>query len=52
MAYLENEGLEITFRMESDYFDDKILETIESFGCTYVINSWPGRSSEWQGVWC
>jgi hypothetical protein len=37
MAHLENEGLEITFRMDSGYFDDKILETIESFGCTYVI---------------
>ena len=23
--------------MDSGYFNDKILETIESFGCTYVI---------------
>jgi hypothetical protein len=37
MAYLKDEGLEITFRMDSGYFDDEILETIESFGCTYVI---------------
>ena len=37
MGYLNDEGLEITFRMDSGYFDDKILETIESFGCTYVI---------------
>jgi hypothetical protein len=37
MAYLNDEGLEITFRMDSGYFDDNILETIESFGCTYVI---------------
>ena len=36
-AELKDEGLEITFRMDSGYFDDKILETIESFGCTYVI---------------
>jgi len=37
MAYLKDEGLEITFRMDSGYFDEDILETIESFGCTYVI---------------
>jgi hypothetical protein len=37
MAYLNDEGLEITFRMDSGYFDDNILETIESLGCTYVI---------------
>lgn len=37
MSYLKDEGLEITFRMDSGYFDDKILDTIESFGCTYVI---------------
>jgi hypothetical protein len=39
MAYLKNEGLEITFRMDSGYFDDTILETIESFGFTYVIKA-------------
>jgi len=32
MAYLKNEGVEITFRMGSGYFDDTILETIESYG--------------------
>ncbi len=37
MAHLKDEGLEITFRMDSGYFDDAILETIESLGCTYVI---------------
>jgi len=37
MACLKDEGLEITFRMGSGYFDDNILETIESFGCAYVI---------------
>jgi hypothetical protein len=37
MAYLKDEGLEIIFRMDSGYFNDDILETIESFGCTYVI---------------
>ena len=37
LAYLNNKDLEITFRMDSGYFDDTILETIESFGATYVI---------------
>jgi hypothetical protein len=37
VAHLKDEGLEITFRMDSGYFDDAILETIESLGCTYVI---------------
>jgi len=37
MSYLKDEGLEIIFRMDSGYFDDDILQTIESFGCTYVI---------------
>ena len=39
MSYLKDEGLEITFRMDSGYFDDTILETIESFGCTYMIKA-------------
>jgi len=37
IAYLQDESLEITFRIDSGYFDDNILATIESFGCTYVI---------------
>ncbi len=37
MAHLKEEGLEITFRMDSGYFDDAILETIESLGGRYVI---------------
>jgi len=37
VTHLKDEGLEITFRMDSGYFDDAILETIESLGCTYVI---------------
>ena len=39
MAYLKDEDLEITFRMDSGYFDEDILKTIESFGCTYVIKA-------------
>ena len=37
VAQLKDEGLEIIFRMDSGYFDDAILETIESLGCRYVI---------------
>jgi hypothetical protein len=37
MAHLKDEGLEITFRMDSGDFDDAILETIESLGGKYVI---------------
>jgi hypothetical protein len=36
-AQLKDEELEITFRMDSGYFDDEILETIESLGGKYVI---------------
>lgn len=36
-AHLKEEGLEITFRMYSGYFDDTIPETIESLGGKYVI---------------
>ena len=37
MAHIKEDGLEVTFRMDSGYFDDDILETIESLGCRYVI---------------
>jgi hypothetical protein len=37
IAHLKEEDLEITFRMDSGYFDDAILETIESLDCRYVI---------------
>jgi hypothetical protein len=37
MAHLKDEGLKITFRMDSGDFDDAILETIETLGGKYVI---------------
>ena len=37
MAHLKEEGLEVTFRMDSGYFDEDILETIETLGCRYMI---------------
>lgn len=37
IAHLKEEDLEITFRMDSGYFDEELMETIESLGCRYVI---------------
>ena len=37
MAHLEEEDLEVTFRMDSGYFDEELLETLESLDCGYVI---------------
>ena len=39
MAHLEEEGLDVTFRMDSGYFDEDILETIEALGCRYVLKA-------------
>ena len=39
MAHLEEEGLDVTFRMDSGYFDEDILETIEALGSRYVIKA-------------
>ena len=37
MAHLEEMDLEVTFRMDSGFFDEEVLETIETLGCRYVI---------------
>jgi hypothetical protein len=39
IAQIQDMGVKITFRMDSGYFDENILETIESLGCTYVIKA-------------
>ena len=39
IAHIKEEDLEVTFRMDSGYFDEEILETIESLGCRYVIKA-------------
>jgi len=39
IAQIQDMGLKITFRMDSGYFDETILETIESLGCTYLIKA-------------
>jgi Transposase DDE domain. len=39
IAQIQDLGGKITFRMDSGYFDENILETIESLGCTYVIKA-------------
>ena len=37
VADIKTGYLEILFRIDSGYFDDGIIETIESLGCKYVI---------------
>lgn len=37
VANIKTDDLEILFRMDSGYFDEKIIETIESLGCKYLI---------------
>jgi hypothetical protein len=39
IAHLKEERLEVTFRMDSGYFDEEILETIEALDCRYVIKA-------------
>lgn len=37
VANVKTDDLEIMFRMDSGYFDEEIIETIESLGCKYLI---------------
>jgi len=37
IAHIKTDDLEIMFRMDSGYFDENIIETIESAGCKYLI---------------
>jgi len=37
VAQIKTDDLEILFRMDSGYFDDGIITTIESAGCQYLI---------------
>jgi hypothetical protein len=37
VAHIKTVDLEILFRMDSGYFDDDIIEAIESAGCQYLI---------------
>ena len=39
VATLKTDDLEIFFRMDSGYFDEEIIETIESLGCKYLIKA-------------
>jgi Transposase DDE domain group 1 len=36
-ANIKTDDLEILFRMDSGYFDEEIVKTIESLGCKYLI---------------
>ncbi|TFH38413.1 MAG: IS1380 family transposase [ANME-2 cluster archaeon] len=37
VANIKTDKLEVLFRMDSGYFDEDIIETIELLGCTYLI---------------
>jgi len=37
LAHIKTDDLEIMFRMDSGYFDEEIIKTIESADCTYLI---------------
>ncbi len=37
VAHIKTDDLEVLFRMDSGYFDDDIIEAIESAGCKYLI---------------
>ncbi len=37
VANIKDNDLEIMFRMDSGYFDEEIIKTIESLGCKYLI---------------
>ena len=39
VATIKTNELEIFFRMDSGYFDEEIIETIESLGCKYLIKA-------------
>ena len=39
VANIKTDELEIMFRMDSGYFDEVIIETIESLGCKYLIKA-------------
>ena len=39
VAHIKTDDLEIMFRMDRGYFDEEIIETIESLGCSYLIKA-------------
>jgi hypothetical protein len=39
VANIKTDDLEIIFRMDSGYFDEEIIQTIESFNCKYLIKA-------------
>ena len=39
VANIKTDDLEIMFRMDSGYFEEEIIETIESLGCKYLIKA-------------
>ena len=52
VANIETADLEILFRMDSGYFDEEIIETIETLGCKYLIKgkAYPTLLAQLTGV--
>lgn len=48
IAHIKTDDLEILFRMDSGYFDEEIIEVIESAGCKYLIKGkeYPTHASQ------
>ncbi len=55
VANINKDDLDIMFRMDSGYFDEEIIETIEMLGCKYLIKAkvYPALVSQLTGksVW-
>ena len=47
-ANIKTDELDILFRMDSGYFDEEIIETIETLGCQYLIKAkvYPALASQ------
>jgi hypothetical protein len=52
VANIKADDLEIMFRMDSGYFDEEIIKTIEMLGCKYLIKgkAYPTLLAQLTGV--
>jgi hypothetical protein len=52
VANIKADDLEIMFRMDSGYFDEEIIKTIETLGCKYLIKgkAYPTLLAQLTGV--
>ncbi len=55
VANIKTDDIEILFRMDSGYFDEEIIRTIESFNCMYLIKAKAytrSKSDRFQETFC